>query len=96
MNDYIAKPVDERLLYSKIMSATKKPSLAQSNGDSQNGQNQEIKKCVNLDYLKKRTKSNPDLMMNMISLYLEHTPPLVKSLKQGTLKKLEPFVFFCA
>jgi CheY-like chemotaxis protein len=31
MNDYIAKPVDERLLYSKIVGLVKKPVLAKTN-----------------------------------------------------------------
>ena len=30
-----------------------------------------------------RTKSNPALMMEMISLYLEQTPPLISAMKQG-------------
>ena len=67
MNDYIAKPVDERLLYSKIISLVKKPVLnkaAEVLGDML------IKKtkCIDLDYLNHRTKSNPALMMEMISL----------------------------
>ncbi|MFZ4106263.1 Hpt domain-containing protein, partial [Flavobacterium sp.] len=36
-----------------------------------------------LNYLMQRTKSNPDLMLEMISLYLEQTPPLVKSLRHS-------------
>ncbi|NOU18960.1 MAG: response regulator [Bacteroidales bacterium] len=86
MNDYIAKPVDERLLYSKIVGLVKKPSQVKYNG-SEGDVNIEIKKskCINLDYLVKRTKANPELMMEMISLYLEQTPPLVKAMKQGWL-----------
>ena len=30
-----------------------------------------------------RTKSNPDLMSEMISLYLEQTPPLIASMRQS-------------
>jgi HPt (histidine-containing phosphotransfer) domain-containing protein len=40
-------------------------------------------KFTNLDYLNMRTKSNPALMMEMISLFLEQTPPLVMAMKQG-------------
>lgn len=68
MNDYIAKPVDERVLYSKIIGSVKKTSaVIEPHLDVQP---QEIKiKCTNLDYLNTRTKSNPILMMEMISLF---------------------------
>ena len=44
-------------------------------------------KCINLDYLMLRTKSNPILMMEMISLYLEQTPPLISTMKQSLQDK---------
>jgi PAS domain S-box-containing protein len=77
MNDYISKPVDERLLYDKIVDLLKKPTLlavARS-------------KCVDLTFLKKRTKGNRELMMEMIELYLEQTPPLVTKMKQSLHNK---------
>ncbi|MEI9912050.1 MAG: response regulator [Bacteroidota bacterium] len=84
MNDYIAKPVDERLLYSKIMGLVKKPLFIKPNGDEANETLQSEKlKCINLAYLIHRTKSDPALMMEMISLYLEQTPPLVSVMKQS-------------
>jgi HPt (histidine-containing phosphotransfer) domain-containing protein len=39
--------------------------------------------CINLDHLRKITKSNPLLMAEMISLYLEQTPPLINTMKQS-------------
>jgi len=93
MNDYIAKPVDERLLYSKMVGFIKK-----NNNDIEPDVNvieldvsvldKAVKiKCTNLDYLNTRTKSNRVLMMEMISLYLEQTPPLISAMKQGFLNK---------
>ncbi|MGC1243856.1 MAG: ATP-binding protein [Chryseosolibacter sp.] len=76
MNDYLAKPVDERLLYTKIVGFLKKPS---KNSDRSQGN----KKCTNLDFLKRRTKSDPVLMSQMISLYLGQTETLVQTLKQS-------------
>ena len=38
---------------------------------------------TDLDYLIRRTKSDPTLMMEMISLYLEQTPPLISAMKQS-------------
>jgi PAS domain S-box-containing protein len=89
MNDYIAKPVNERLLYSKIIGLVRKSKL--NNGD--NADNAEARgetkgeaklaKCIDLDFLINRTKSDPELMIQMISLYLEQTPPLIVSMRQG-------------
>jgi len=81
MNDYIAKPIDERLLYNKIISLVMKPAVTKPPADAPA---QEGKlKCINLNYLNKRTKSNPVLMMEMISVYLEQTPPLISALRQS-------------
>ena len=82
MNDYIAKPVDERLLYSKIVGLVKKP-IKQLPENSEDGREKKNEKCIDLDYLMHRTKSDPALMMEMISLYLEQTPPLVHTMKQS-------------
>jgi len=88
MNDYIAKPVDERLLYNKIVGLVKKPSRTKE-ARTEIIEPIGIKKirCVDLDYLKHRTKSNPILMMEMISLYLKQTPPLIFAMKQGFVDK---------
>ncbi len=80
MNDYIAKPVDERLLYSKIVGLVKKPPLVKMEVEKRLDKKS---KCIDLDYLIHRTKSNPKLMMEMISLYLEQTPPLILIMKQS-------------
>jgi len=83
MNDYIPKPVDEKLLYIKITSLVKKPivtveSVTNGNADLRN-------RYINLDHLHKITKSNPLLMIEMISLYLEQTPPLVSIMQQSVI-----------
>ncbi len=82
MNDYIAKPVDERILYGKIISlvegaftSDKQTLLAPKN------------KCTDLCYLNKRTKSDPALMMEMISLYLNQTPMLVNAMNKSLEKE---------
>jgi PAS domain S-box-containing protein len=88
MNDYIAKPVDERLLYSKILGLVMKPMLTKQDEDKINENNAGEKfKCTDLAYLIRRTKSDPKLMMEMISLYLEQTPPLIRMMKQSYREK---------
>ncbi len=88
MNDYIAKPVDERVLYSKIISLVKMQATLKFDE-----KNQVIKddpktiKCIDLEYLLHRTKANPMLMMEIISLYLEQTPPLISTMKKSFQEK---------
>ena len=84
IDDYIPKPVDERLLYNKIVSSVKKSLLVTTNITSDSiDPEQENEKFTDLEYLMQRTKSNPKLMMEMISAYLEQTPPLVSVMKQS-------------
>jgi len=82
MDDYIAKPVDERILYSKIVKLVKKTLPVNIPVETEK---EEIKKskCTDLNYLSIRTKADPKLMMQMISLYLEQTPPLINAMKQS-------------
>ncbi len=81
MNDYIAKPVDERLLYSKIISLVK----GVYHTDIPNKTVPIIPKikCTDLSYLNRRTKSDPVLMMEMINLYLTQTPVLVDAMNKS-------------
>lgn len=81
MNDYIAKPVDERVLYNKILSLVKRNKKLVEMNEANLSKNRI--RCVNLDYLNQRTHSNPGLMMEMISLYLEQTPSLVDIMKSS-------------
>lgn len=80
MNDYITKPVDERVLYKKIVETLKKSKL---NTKEEISTVVETTKCIDLQYLHQKTKSNPALMMEMISLYLAQTPLLISTIKQS-------------
>lgn len=86
MNDYIAKPVDEKLLHNKIISLTKKQTFNQREAAKALLKQEKIK-YIDLGYLNHRTKSNPQLMMEMISLYLEQTPPLIIAMKSSLANK---------
>jgi PAS domain S-box-containing protein len=79
MNDYIAKPIDERLLYSKLLLFLKKQLLKQNDGKPG--------KCINLYYLSQRTKSDSHLMSEMISLYLGQTPFLIDAMKKSLVRQ---------
>jgi PAS domain S-box-containing protein len=92
MNDYISKPVDERMLYGKIIELFKKHTNVYNNAKKNKSeiplhQTMGRTKCVDLTYLYKRTKTNPELMMEMIALYLKQTPLLIAKIKQSLTEK---------
>ena len=84
MNDYISKPVDERILYSKMMALVKKPMPEIEKVSDQNSN--EVKtsmRCIDLGSLSQRTRKDPSLMHEMIMLYLDQTPTLINAMKQS-------------
>ena len=89
INDYLAKPVDERILFTKIVEIIEKPQhkLKSDNESVENKSAVKQQSCVDLTYLKKITKSNPNLMIEMIQLYLNQTPILIQAIKQNYLIK---------
>jgi two-component system CheB/CheR fusion protein len=84
MNDYISKPLDDKLLYDKIVSLVKPhiPIVSDKSIERAYTHNEKLK-YVNLSYLTQHSKSNSKLILEMISIYLEQTPPLIKAMKQG-------------
>lgn len=90
MNDYIAKPVDERLLYHKIIALVKNSlppkEISKAKVEKKLGKTT-IPKYTNLDYLKLRTKSNPKMMSEIIAIYLEQTPTLIATMQKSVLDK---------
>jgi len=97
MNDYISKPVEEKILYKKIVDLVKNPMQKKPPGVKGNSvlnkkNEQEHKKSdklkyTDLTYLKQRTKSNQKLMLEMISIFLEQTPPILFAMKQSVTDK---------
>jgi PAS domain S-box-containing protein len=80
MNDYIAKPIDETLLYSKIITLIKNAVKTSTEKIIQEIAIEKVR-CINLESLQDRTKSNPKYLKEIISIYLEQTPPLIKLMK---------------
>lgn len=78
MNDYISKPIDEGKLFRKMTGLIGKP------GEKTNLTASEVtSKSIDLTYLRERTKSNPKLMSEMISIYLKQTPQLIYAMNEG-------------
>ncbi|MGY3089184.1 PAS domain S-box-containing protein [Hymenobacter sp. UYAg731] len=86
MNDYISKPIDDKLLYSKIIKYLKSSGynkLALLPGQTEaEAEPQPLATCVNFDYLRRITKSDAR-MAEMIYLYLQEIPPLVQTMKKA-------------
>lgn len=88
MDDYLAKPLNERLLYNKIVALVKSPDNLRSNSElTQNSLEKLKEKRTNLSYLKNITKSDNKLIAEMISLYLEEIPGLISAVNQSFITK---------
>ena len=87
MNDYISKPIDERILYNKIIKALRRSKSIDLNSDDNQPGNDLRKKdqVTNLDYMGARTKKNAVLMREMMRLFLEQTPVLINHLKEASM-----------
>ena len=85
MNDYISKPIDDKLLYSKIIKYLKQSDFNQTAPAAPQPQPQP-QTCVNFDYLKRITKSDAR-MAEMIGLYLQEIPQLVQTMKKAIAEK---------
>ena len=85
MNDYITKPVDEKILYNKIAEMLSVPLVAR--GAVALPEIYPEDGVINLEYIKERTKSDPKKMIELISVYLDHTPPVILALGQSLREK---------
>lgn len=82
MNDYISKPIDDKLLFKKIVKYGKKVNYKSSGKDTE-PKGKDPDKTINLDYLKQLTGNNHEAMLAMIRAYLEETPQLLEKMKEG-------------
>jgi PAS domain S-box-containing protein len=91
MDDYISKPVDDKLLYKKIMKYINSSTRSKTNdtvtkikpGNSKINPH----KYTNFDYLKELTIGKPEGISIMIKAYLEETPKLIQTMKRGIESK---------
>jgi len=91
MDEYISKPIHEKKLYRKIIALIKKRKLSKT---TKYLEKREVSKskCIDLNYLILKTKSDPNLMKEMILLYLEQTPLLINTMKRSYLEKDWPLL----
>ena len=84
MNDHVAKPIDDKLLYSKIVTLVKNsaPTRVETLIEKIDVITEKIQ-YINLGYLHTLTKSDPKLIKEMIELYLQQIPPLIFIMKNS-------------
>ena len=90
INDYISKPVDEKILKMKIIELLKNKIVQQNKKNFASEEDIQThlslsneSKCIDLTYLDKRTKSNTKLKTEMIGIYLSQTPVIINTMKQS-------------
>lgn len=87
MNDYISKPIDDKLLYSKIIKYLKQSGSDRAAPMPETSERPVLlRTSVNFDYLKRITKSDAR-MAEMIGLYLQEIPQLVQTMKKAIAEK---------
>jgi PAS domain S-box-containing protein len=87
MNDYMSKPLDERILYTKIMEFVKHPPTYDFHAEIGNQEERKHDFIINLQYLANHTKSNPKMMTEIILAFLEQTPTLILLIKKSMMEK---------
>jgi PAS domain S-box-containing protein len=84
MNDYMAKPVDEKILHNKILKYVDKPKFRKKVAETKPSQEPTNgERVTNLDYMREHTKGNAPVMKQMIRAYLLETPGLIGTMKQS-------------
>jgi len=87
MNDYMSKPLDERILYTKIMEFVKHPPTYDFHAELGNQEERKQDFIINLQYLSNHTKSNPKMMKEIILAFLEQTPTLILLITKSMMEK---------
>ncbi|MGZ4043060.1 MAG: response regulator [Bacteroidia bacterium] len=87
MNDYISKPIDDKLLYKKLNKYLKRNNSKPVETMKETETIAPPEKSTNLDFLKQLTKNNSEMITEMIKVYLEETPQLLARMRESLLNK---------
>ncbi|MES2590717.1 MAG: response regulator [Bacteroidota bacterium] len=85
MNDYLSKPIDDKLLYNMIAKYTSQFVENESSEKKKyvKEQNNEKQKLTNSEYLLGLANGNTEALIEIVNAYLEETPQLVNKMKQS-------------
>jgi PAS domain S-box-containing protein len=82
MNDYISKPFDTRVLYSKIAGVLKKQKESHKSNQTTT-MNQTLSKLTDLSYLRQLANGSDEFIQNMISIFLQQTPEAIEKMESA-------------
>jgi signal transduction histidine kinase len=88
MNDYVSKPINNKLLYNTIIKYITKEQIPKKRMKSETPQiyaeqNLTKKKCINLDNLNELTNGNLHVKSRIAKVYLDEIPKLLFAMKQS-------------
>lgn len=88
MNDYVSKPINNKLLYNTIIKYIPKEQIPKRRVKSETLQiypEQQLtkKKCINLNNLNELTNGNLDVKSKIAKVYLDEIPKLLFTMKQS-------------
>jgi signal transduction histidine kinase len=83
MNDYISKPVDEKILYSKILKFINRKSNEAGIVKGLEQSSQAINQAYYSEYLVEITNGDPRAITEIVSAYLEEIPQLTSAIRTG-------------
>lgn len=88
MNDYVSKPINNKLLYNTIIKYITKEQLPKKRVKNEINQihtEQQLtkKKCINLDNLNELTNGNLQVKSKIAKVYLDEIPKLLFTMKQS-------------
>jgi len=81
MNDYLSKPIDEKLLFSKILKFVDKPLKQGANEQEQ--QQPAREKVINPEVLKQQSRGNSQMARQLALTFMSETPMLINTIKQS-------------
>jgi PAS domain S-box-containing protein len=83
MNDHIAKPINEKILYGKIVRCINQSRAVKKNDVKKTSDvPNDPYKYINLKYLKRITTDDTATLKEILQTFLKETPRLIKTIKQ--------------
>lgn len=86
MNDYISKPFNEDILYSKILTVLKIDTAMEDNTTKTETKINDDR-YTDLTYLKKLSKGDNDFVKQMISIFIDQTPTAIQKMEADLSNK---------
>lgn len=83
MNDYISKPIDEKMLYTKILKYVKQDTQRAEHPQGTQQVSHAVISSYYSEYLLEITNGDPKAITEIVSAYLEEIPQLTHTMKQS-------------